>query len=83
MAEEVAFIQAGEDSANKRVELRWEGEAGRWYPLAVKLVRQLMVDPEPAEFVTELLLPFTFDCVRNASDPEAAAKALCPGKYGW
>jgi malate synthase len=83
LAEEVAFIQAGEDSANKRVEVRWEGEAGRWYPLAVKLVRQLMVDPEPAEFVTELLLPFTFDCVRNAADPEAAAKALCPGKYGW
>ena len=83
LAEEVAFIQAGKDSANKRVEVRWEGEAGRWYPLAVKLVRQLMVDPEPAEFVTELLLPFTFDCVRDAVDPEAAAKALCPGKFRW
>ncbi len=83
LAEEVAFIQAGKDSANKRVEVRWEGEAGRWYPLAVKLVRQLMVDPEPAEFVTELLLPFTFDCVRDAADPEAAAKALCPGKFRW
>jgi malate synthase len=83
LAEEVAFLQAGEDSANKRVEVRWEGEAGRWYPLAVKLVRQLMLDPNPSEFVTELLLPFTFDCVRGAEDPEAAAIRLCPGKYRW
>lgn len=81
LAEELAFIRAGQDSETKRTEVRWEGEAARWYPIAVELLRQLMTDPEPPEFVTELLMPFTFDCIRDAPDPWAAARALCPGKY--
>ena len=58
-----------------------EGDAERWYPLAVRLLRQLMVSEDPPEFVTELLMPFTVDCVRNAEDPWARARALCPGKF--
>ena len=81
LAEEVAFLRAGQDSGTRRIQVRWEGEAARWYPLAVKLLRQLMTDPEPPEFVTELLLPFTFAPVRAAPDPWAAAGALCPGRY--
>jgi len=81
LAEEVAFIRDGKETETKRTEVRWDGDAARWYPMAVKLLRQLMTEPDPPEFVTELLMPFTFDCVRNADDPWAAAVELCPGKY--
>jgi len=81
LAEEVAFIRAGQDTETKRTEVLWEGDAAVWYPMAVKLLRQLMTDPDPPEFVTELLMPFTYACVRDASDPWATAHALCPGKY--
>ena len=40
-------------------------EAARWYPLAIDLLRTLMTDPDPPEFVTELLMPYTFPCVRD------------------
>ena len=81
LAEEVAFLQSGAERADKRPQVRWQGEAARWYPIAVKLLRQLMTADKPPEFATELLLPFTFDVVRSAPDPWAAAVALCPGHY--
>ena len=81
LAEEVAFIRAGNDLTTKRIAVRWEGEAARWYPVAVRLLRQLVTDPDPVEFATELLLPFTFDIIRDADDPWNAAARLCPDKY--
>ena len=81
LQEEVDFIRSGKETATKRTEVKWEGDAARWYPMAVRLLRQLMVSPNPPEFVTELLMPFTVDCVRNADDPWAKAQALCPGKF--
>ena len=81
LAEEVDFIRTGQATEVKRTEVAWDGEAARWYPMAVRLLRQLMTEPDPPEFVTELLMPFTFDCVREAEDPWAQAMALCPGKY--
>ena len=81
LAEEVAFIREGQETDTKRTEVRWEGEAARWYPMAVKLLRQLMTEPDPPEFVTELLMPFTFGVIRDAEDPWEAAKRLCPGKF--
>lgn len=65
LAEEVAFIRSGDETATKRTEVRWEGEAARWYPLAVELLRTLMTDPDPPEFVTEILMSYTFPCVRE------------------
>lgn len=79
--EEVAFIQAGQDTATKRIAVRWEGEGARWYPIARALLRQMVSDPDPVEFATELLIPFTFDVIRDAEDPWEAARTLCPGKY--
>ena len=61
--------------------MRWEGDAARWYPIAIRLLQQLVHDPDPVEFATELLMPFTFDIVRQAEDPWAAVNQLCPGKY--
>jgi len=81
LAEEVAFLQSGSERADKRPQVRWQGEAARWYPTAVKLLRQLMTAEHPPEFATELLLPFTFDVIRDAPDPWQAARHLCPGHY--
>jgi len=79
--EEVAFLRHGEPSATRRPQVRWQGEAARWYPIAARLLRQLVTAAEPPEFVSELLLPFTLDPIRGADDPWAAARALCPGRY--
>lgn len=78
LAEEVARIRGGHDTPTKRVQVRWEGEAARWYPVAEKLLRKLVLAEEPPEFVTQWTLAFTFDAVRDAADPWERATALCP-----
>ena len=80
LSQEIDFIRNGKETPTKRVQVRWEGDAARWYPVAVALLRQLALDDEPPEFASELLLPFTFDFVRQADDPWAAAVALCDGQ---
>ena len=37
LAEEIDFIRSDRVTPTKRVQVRWEGEAKRWYPLAVRL----------------------------------------------
>ncbi len=81
LREELAFIQAGEPDGKRRVQVRWEGEPGRWYPIAATLLHQLCTQPDPPEAVTELLLPFTFDVIRDAAQPWTTAHELCPGRY--
>jgi hypothetical protein len=81
LAEEVAFLRADRDVPGHRIHVRWQGEHGRWYPIAEKLLRQLVLAPAPPEFVTELALPFTFPVIRDADDPWRAAQRLCPGRY--
>ena len=60
LAEELAFLRASKDTQARRIQVRWQGPAARFYPIAGHLLRQLVVSPEPPEFVTELALPFTF-----------------------
>ena len=81
LQEEMEFIRTDQDTTSRRIEIRYRGEAVKWYPVAERIVRQLMTDSDPVEFVSELLLSFTFDVVRNADDPWQAAMVLCPGKY--
>ena len=83
LAEEVEFIRSGGENAatNKRIQVRWQGEAAKWYPIAVKILRLLVVTDKPVEFATELLLPFTFPAIRNAPDPWLAVSELCPGRF--
>lgn len=76
LAEEVDFLRADLSTPTHRPQVRWVGEAARWYPVAVAVLRELVLRRDPPEFVTELLLPFTFDVVRNADDPWAAACAF-------
>ncbi|MFW5967675.1 MAG: hypothetical protein ACOCV2_09170, partial [Persicimonas sp.] len=79
--EELAFIRKDRQLTTKRVEVKWDADTARWYPVAARILRQLATADDPPEFATELLLPFTFDCVREAEDPWAAALELCPGRY--
>ena len=79
--EELDFIREDRKTESKRVAVKWEGEVGQWYPVAARILRQLVVSEDPPEFVTELLMPFTLDCVREADDPWEAAVGLCPGRY--
>ena len=81
LAEELDFIKSGGPQQDRRVEVAWSGDAARWYPLAGRLLHQLVTADPPVEAVPELLLPFTFDVIRSAADPWAAAVELCPGKY--
>ena len=81
LAEELAFIRAGVDTPYKRVQVHMDERFGPWYPIAERILRQLVTDPEPVEAVSELLLPFTFELVRGADEPWEAAKGLCPGMF--
>lgn len=86
LAEEIAFLRGGPDASRagvaRKVQVPWAGEAARWYPIAVELLRALVLTDTPPEFVTQLALPFTFDVIREAEDPWAMAAALCPGRFG-
>jgi len=74
LEEETAFLKAGQDQDHKRIQVAWKGEAERWYPVAVSILHQLVTDPDPVEFATELMLPFTLDLVRNADEPLATVR---------
>ena len=76
--EEVLFIQANQDSANKKIQVRWQGEAAKWYPTAIQILHQLVTDDDPVEFVPELLLPFSLDIIRDSKDPFQKARELHP-----
>jgi malate synthase len=81
VAEEMAFLKNNQSTDTKRPQVIWAGDAARWYPIAARLLRQLVVSETPVEFATELLMPFTFDVVRESKDPWAKVNELCPGKY--
>jgi malate synthase len=78
LKEECLFIKENVDTEKKRIQVRWIGEAARWYPIAVQILHQLVTDKDPVEFVPELLLPFSLDIIRNASNPFEKAKELHP-----
>jgi malate synthase len=82
LQEELRFLEAGVESPHHRIQVRWKGDAARWYPIAGKVLRRLVVDPEPPEFVTEWILPFTVPVVRDAADPWAAAVGFQPRLVG-
>lgn len=81
LEEEVAFIRNGVVTNIKRTQVVWAGEAARWYPIAIAVLRQLVVTKHPPEFVTELLMPFTYPVIREAPDPWAVAMQLCPERF--
>lgn len=79
--EEMHFIRKDLSNPHKIVQVKWTQETQRWYPIAMKLMLQLMTDTKPVEFATELLLPFTIESIRMAQDPWVQANQVMPGKY--
>jgi malate synthase len=79
--EEMHFIRKDLSHPDKIVQVKWNTETARWYPIAMKLMLQLMTDTKPAEFATELLLPFTIESVRKSDDPWATINSIIPGRY--
>ena len=79
--EEMRFIRKDLSDGKKIVQVKWDERTAFWYPIAFQLMMKLMTDPEPVEFASELLLPFTIESVRSAPDPLEHLKTLEPGKY--
>jgi malate synthase len=78
---EYHFIQKDLSLPHKSVQVKWTENNAKWYPVALKLMIKLMTDPAPPEFATELLLPFTLDSIRTASDPWRRLQEIDPQKY--
>lgn len=79
--EEFHFIQKDLSNSKKIIQVKWNEQNAKWYPLALKLMIKLMTDREPAEFATELLLPLTMDSIRQSEDPWATLQSIDPHKY--
>ncbi|MBU6152802.1 MAG: serine hydrolase [Bdellovibrionales bacterium] len=79
--EEMRFIRKDLSDGKKIVQVKWDERTAKWYPIALKLMLKLMTDPEPVEFASELLLPFTIESVRNSPEPLETLMGLEPGKY--
>ena len=67
--EEFQFIRKDLSNKDKIVQVKWSSETEKWYPIALRLMIQLMTAKKPVEFATELLIPFTVESVRNAENP--------------
>jgi allantoicase/malate synthase/CubicO group peptidase (beta-lactamase class C family) len=79
--EEMHFIRYVRRRGTKIVQVHWNEQTAKWYPVAQKLLILLMTEPEPVEFVTELLMPFAVDIVRESYDPWATIVSIVPEKY--
>jgi malate synthase len=81
LLEEIDFIRRNQETETKKIQVRWNDETKKWYLVAMKILIKLMTDPTPCEFATELLLPFTFDCIKSANDPWLKAQEFDPEKF--
>ena len=81
LSEELRFIRKGEETETKRIQVQWNQDTEKWYPIAVAILRQLVLSSNPVEFATELLMPFTVPSVREAGDPWAVVQQLCPERF--
>ena len=78
--EEIAFIREDRAEPTKKVQVKWSGEAARWYPIAIKILKDLVLANNPVEFATELLMPYTLPKVREHHDPYAYVASLKEGE---
>lgn len=79
--EEMNFIRRDLSDGKKIVQVKWDERTEKWYPIALRLMVQLMTDKNPVEFATELLLPFTVSSLRSQPDPWASVTKMDPQKY--
>ncbi|WP_319547787.1 hypothetical protein [Desulfogranum marinum] len=67
--EELQCIKKDQKGETKRVQVKWNAQTGKWYPVALRLILQMMTNSKPVEFATELLLPFTIGEIQASTDP--------------
>ncbi len=83
--EEYLFIRKDLSDDKKIVQVKWDARTEKWYPIALKLMIQLMTDAKPVEFASELLIPFTVETIRNSiqnsTDPWSEIQKVDPKKY--
>ncbi|MBU6375913.1 MAG: serine hydrolase, partial [Bdellovibrionales bacterium] len=79
--EELQFIRKDLSNDKKIVQVKWNSRTEKWYPVAFRLMIQLMTAENPPEFATELLLPFTTDSIRDSSDPLGALRKIDPNHF--
>ena len=79
--EEMRFIRKDLSNEKKIVQVKWNERTEKWYPIALHLMLKLMTDPNPVEFASELLLPFTLESIRNDPDPLGRLMELEGAKY--
>ncbi len=81
LGEEIYFIKQGLNTKTKKTQIVWNDISKKWYPVAVRCLIKLVTEPNPCEFSTEILLPFTLDVVKNDKQPWEKAKLFDPEKY--
>lgn len=79
--EELHFIRKNQSNARKIVQVKWDEQSARWYPIAFKIMIRLMTDAQPVEFSSELLLSLTVESIREAADPWETLRSIDPQKY--
>lgn len=79
--EEMNFIRRDLSNEKKIVQVKYDERTSKWYPIAFNLMLKLVLDPNPVEFATELLLPFTIPSIRDDSDPWAQVLKWEARKY--
>lgn len=79
--EEMHFIRKDLSNDKKIVQVKWDERTEKWYPVAMNLMIKLMTDKTPAEFATELLLPFTIPAVRDSLDPWKSVSVIDSEKF--
>ena len=80
---EMFFIQQNRKTSQKEVRVFWNERTAKWYPVARNILLALVFpfDGRPMEFVTEWLMSFTIDSIREAEDPWKEAVNLDPSKF--
>lgn len=68
-------------SDKKIIQVNWNESTQKWYPVAFRLMIQLMTQDKPVEFITELLLPFTVEAIRSVDEPLQKIKSIDPKKF--
>ena len=79
--EELHFIRLAGPEENRRIEVQWNEQTAKWYPVALRLMLMMMTAENPVEFATELLLSFTMSEVQEAADPWQKMQQLDGKKY--
>lgn len=80
--EEMDFIRHDRSNDKKIVQVKYHPDrTAKWYAVAKRVTVKLMTDPEPVEFVPELLLPFTLPVVRRSTHPWDEVLKIAPEKY--